>query len=115
MREEFVVHITDLAERDLEKAADYIAYELKNPDAAKNTVQGVRRQINALQIFPERNDLDDDPYLADLGLRMDFYRNYKIYYTVDHASKRVYVIRILHMLVDSRAWLYRTLGLLNLE
>ncbi len=54
------IEITDLAEQDLENAADYIAFHLKNPSAAVNTVKG---------------------------------------------------IRILHMLVDSRTWLYRTLGL----
>ena len=82
----------------MEFAADYIAFDLKNPSAAINTVQGIRKQINKLQNFPERNELDDDPVLADLGVRMDYYKNYKIY-------------KILHMLVDSRAWLYRTFGM----
>lgn len=53
--------------------------------------------------------MDDDPALASLGIRMDFYKNYKIYYVVE--NNVVIVIRILHMLVDSRAWLYRTFGL----
>lgn len=110
---EFQIQITDLAESDLEKAADYIAYNLKNPDAAVNTVRGIRRQMNALQNFPERNDLDDDPQLAKLGVRMDYYRNYKIYYVVDYDNQIVHIVRILHMLVDSRTWLYQTFGILS--
>lgn len=35
--------------------------------------------------------------------------NYKIYYVID--SDTIYIVRILHMLVDSKAWLYRTFGL----
>lgn len=103
------IEITDLAEQDLENAADYIAFHLKNPSAAANTVKGIRKQINTLQTFPERNELDDDPILSDFGVRMDYYKNYKIYYIVEKDT--IFVIRILHMLVDSRTWLYRTLGI----
>ena len=35
-------------------------------------------------------------------------KNYKIYYVID--SDTIYIIRILHMLVDSREWLYRAFG-----
>lgn len=46
--------------------------------------------------------------LAAFGVRMDYYRNYKIYYVADNEESIVYIIRILHMLVDSKAWLYKT-------
>ena len=102
------VEITGLAEQDLENASDYIAYDLKNPSAAANMVKGIRRQINSLSDFPERNELDEDEMLATLGIRKDYYKNYKIYYVID--SDTIYIIRILHMLVDSREWLYRAFG-----
>ena len=103
------IKITDWAERDLEAYGDYIAYQLKNPIAALGIVNGIREQINDLIMFPERNALDDDSVLAGLGVRVAYYKNYKIYYIVD--DDIIYIIRILHMRVDSRAWLYRTLGL----
>lgn len=31
---QYQIEITELAEQDLENAGDYIAYELKNPNAA---------------------------------------------------------------------------------
>ena len=71
--QKYKIEISDLAEQDLEFAADY------------------------------------DPVLAGLGVRMDYYKNYKIYYVVE--DKLVIIVRILHMLVDSRAWLYRTFGM----
>ncbi len=105
----YQIKITELAEQDLEYAGNYIAYELKNPSAAENTVKGIRTQINSLMNFPERNELDEDELLAGLGVRKDYYRNYKIYYVIE--GDTIYIIRILHMLVDSKAWLYQTLGL----
>lgn len=103
------IEMTELAEQDLENAGDYIAYHLKNPDAAERTVRGIRKQVNSLTNFPERNELDEDELLAEIGVRKDYYRNYKIYYVI--SEDVIYIIRILHMLVDSRVWLYRTFGL----
>ncbi|MBR2948544.1 MAG: type II toxin-antitoxin system RelE/ParE family toxin [Lachnospiraceae bacterium] len=105
----YKIEITSLAEQDLEDAADYIAFELKNPVAAVNMVKGIRKQINSLKTFPECNELDEDSILAEFGIRMDYYKNYKIYYVIERDV--IIVIRILHMLVNSRVWLYRTLGL----
>lgn len=98
-----------MAEKDLENAGDYIAYELKNPSAAENIVSGIHTKINSLVNFPERNELDEDELLAELGVRKDYYRNYKIYYVIE--GDTIYIVRILHMLVDSKAWLYRTFGI----
>lgn len=106
---QYRIEITDLTEEDLENAGDYIAFELGNPGAAENTVKGIRKQINSLINFPERNELDEDEILAELGVRKDYYKNYKIYYVI--SGDTIYIVRILHMLVDSRAWLYRTFGL----
>ncbi len=105
---QYKIEITDLAEEDLENAGDYIAFELGNPSAAENTVKGIREQINSLINYPERNELDEDGILAGIGVRKDYYKNYKIYYVISEDT--VYIVRILHMLVDSRAWLYRTFG-----
>lgn len=106
---QYQLKMTVLAEEDLENAGDYIAYELKNPSAAESTVSGIRKKINSLANFPERNGLDEDEVLAEAGIRNDYYRNYKIYYIISEDT--IYIVRILHMLVDSKAWLYRALGL----
>lgn len=106
---QYKIEITDLAEEDLENAGDYIAYELENLSAAEETVKGIRKQIHSLADFPERNELDEDEILAGLGVRKDYYKNYKIYYLISEDT--IYIVRILHMLVDSRTWLYRTFGL----
>ncbi|MCD8052831.1 MAG: type II toxin-antitoxin system RelE/ParE family toxin [Lachnospiraceae bacterium] len=104
----YTIKISEAAELDLENAGDYIAYELLNPQAAENIVRGIREQVNKLQSFPTGHELDDDPILAELGVRRTYYKEYKIFYIVDQERHVVNVVRILHMLVDSRVWLYRT-------
>ena len=91
----YQIRITELAEEDIENAGE-------------RTVRGIRAKINSLADFPERNELDEDKLLAGLGVRKDYYRNYKIYYVIEKDT--IYIVRILHMLVDSKAWLYRTFG-----
>ena len=97
--------MTDLAEEDLENIGDYIAFELKAPLAAVDTINGIREKADSLRQYPERHEPDSDEELAKLGIRRIFYRNYKIYYIVQQDT--VKVIRILHMLTDSRSRLYR--------
>jgi plasmid stabilization system protein ParE len=103
--------MSDLAEKDLENAGDYIAFVLSNPTAAENTVKGIREQVNRLQYFPESHELDDDNILAELGVHKIYYKEYKIFYIIDYDCNIVHIVRILHMLVDSRTWLYATFGI----
>lgn len=100
-----------LAETDLESAGDYIAFVLLNPLAAENTVKGIRREVNKLQVFPESHELVDDAVLAEMGIRKMYFKEYIIFYWIDYIKGVVYVIRILHMLIDSRTWLYKTLNI----
>ena len=78
-------------------------------------VKGIREQINKLEVLPASYELDDDPILVEVGIRIHktYYKEYKIFYTIEDIAKEVFIVRILHMLVDSRAWLYRTFGIPN--
>ena len=107
----YAIKMSDLAEADLESAGDYIAFVLLNPLAAENTVKGIRREVNKLQVFPESHELVDDAVLAEMGIRKMYFKEYIIFYWIDYIKGVVYVIRILHMLIDSRTWLYKTLNI----
>lgn len=105
--QQYQIKITELAEKDLENIGDYIAEQLLNPEAATYMVQGIQRQIHKLHYFPERNELDNDLLLKKLEIRKTYYKKYKIYYVVDNKTMTVYIVRILHMLEDSKAQLYK--------
>lgn len=100
--QQYKIEITYLAEQDMESLTDYIAFELKNPSAALLMVYGIRETIDSLRHYPERHELDRDEELTIRGIRRIYYKNYKIYYAVD--GEVVKILRILHMLTDSKLW-----------
>ena len=103
------IKITDLAERDLKSIGDYIAFDLRSPETALNITQGLLSEIYKLRYYPKRCKLDETPKLAAWGIRKQYYKNYKIFYRVDDTREIVLVLRILHILSDNKAALYRML------
>ena len=96
-----------LAEKDIANQTSYIAFELKTPETAISMVRGFRKTINGLSIFPQRHELDEDEELAKYGIRKRYYKNYKIYFLMDEPERVVYILRVFHMLADSRAEILR--------
>ncbi len=99
---EYKVVILPLAEEDIVDQTDYIAFELKSPETAINMARGFQKVINGLSRFPKSHELDEDEELASYGIRKTYYKNYKIYFQIDEKRKIVYILRVFHMLVDSR-------------
>ena len=95
--QQYKIRISELAEQYLENAGDYIAFKLLNPIAAENMVKGIREQINKLEVFPASYELDDDSILAELGIHKTYYKEYKIFYTIDDNVKKIFIVRILHI------------------
>ena len=52
--------LTKLVKNDLTDIGNYITYELKNPIAALNILQGISKEIKSLEKFPKRNGLEQD-------------------------------------------------------
>lgn len=101
--------ILPLAEDDIINQTDYIAFTLKSPQTALSISVGLRKSIDKLLYNPFRHELDEDEELAFLGIRKQYYKNYKIYYLADEINQKVYILRVLHMLVDSKSVLLRML------
>lgn len=102
----YKIKLTPLATQDIEQLGDYIAFQLENPTAALNTMQGIRQTISSLQIMPQRHQLYEDQALSEYGLRVIYFKNYRIFYLIHEDEVRI--IRILHMLTNSADWLYQT-------
>lgn len=71
----YQVHITSTAEHDIMRAADYIEFTLKNPDAADNLLDAATEQISSLADLPQKFRLVDDPVLASWGIRFVIINN----------------------------------------
>ena len=104
---EYKVITLPLAEEDIADQTDYIAFELKSPETAVNMVRGFRKIINSLSLFPQSHELDEDEELAGYGIRKTYYKNYKIYFMIDEREQTVYILRVFHMLVDSKEKILR--------
>lgn len=96
------INILPLAEEDIVNQTDYIAFELKAPETAIKIARGLRKTINNLSIFPHRHEIDEDEELAGYEIRKIYYKNYKIYFVIEESKKIVYILRVFHMLVDSK-------------
>lgn len=90
------IHITDTAERDIMRAADYIEFALKNPSAADHLLDAVTGRINSLADMPEKFRLVDDPVLASWGIRFIVVNQYLAFYMIDKEKQRVIVVRFLY-------------------
>ncbi len=91
----FNIHITSVAERDINRAADHIDHVLKNPKAADDLLDHAEKQINSLCEFPEKFKLVDDPILASWGIRFIVIDNYLAFYIVNAENNLVTVVRFL--------------------
>ena len=89
------IHITSAAERDLNRAADYIEFVLKNPKAADDLLDEAEKQINSLSDYPEKFRLVDDPVLSSWGIRFVMVNGYLAFYTVSKENNLVIVVRFL--------------------
>ena len=99
---EYKVITLPLAEEDIADQTDYIAFELKSPETVINMVRGFKKVINSLSLFSQSHELDEDEELASYGIRKTYYKNYKIYFLIDEREQTVYILRVFHMLVDSK-------------
>lgn len=96
------VQILPLAEEDIVNNTDYIAFEKNAPDTALELAIGFRNCIAKLEFMPEQHEVDEDEELAALGIRKCYYKSYKIFFYINNESNTVFVLRVLHMLVNAK-------------
>lgn len=107
----YQIIILPMAEEDIVRHTDYIAYDKKSPETALNLSRGIRKAISKLDHNPDRHELDEDEELAEYGIRKLYYKNYKIYYLVSELERIVYILGVLHMRVDSRPIIFSRVNL----
>lgn len=88
------LHITNVAQRDISQAADYIEFVLKNPKAADDLLEETDQKINALLPFPAEYPVVEDRLLSSWGIRFIQIKNYLAFYVVK--ENQVTIIRFLY-------------------
>ena len=101
------VIILPLAEEDIINNTDYIAFEKQAPETALQLAMGMRNTIAKLEFMPEKHEIDEDEELAAIGIHKCYYKNYKIFFYINKEKQVVYVLRVLHMLVNAKPLLLK--------
>ena len=88
--------ITAQAQEHLAAIRDYIANELLAPDAAKNMLLLLGKEMSSLARMPLRVKLvDEEPWRSE-GVRMKAVKNYLIYFWVNEAEQTVQVFAVIY-------------------
>ena len=91
----FEVHLSAVAQGDLDGIFDYIAITLASPKAAIDWMDKVLESLNCLAEFPEMYaQCQDEPWLLR-NVRFMPVDNYKFFYYIDYNTKKIVVLRIL--------------------
>ena len=96
----YTLHITLTAERDLNHAADYIEFSLKNPQAAEHLLDKAEEQISSLSQFPQKHPFVEDKILTSWGVRFIQVNNYLAFYIISEKTQQVTIIRFLYAKSD---------------
>lgn len=97
------LHYSPLSLRDLDEIFDYIANELRNPSAAKTTIEDILDGAEELEEFPFIGSIVDDlPFAAD-EYRFLGVRNYLVFYRV--SASDVFADRVLYAKREYRSLL----------
>ena len=89
----YQVYITSTSEHDIMRAADYIEFTLKNPDATDNLLDAATERIDSLADLPQKFHPADGPILASWGIRFVKINNYLVFYTIDEEKQTVIIVR----------------------
>ena len=90
------VRITAQAQEHLAAIRDYIANELLAPDAAKNMLLLLGKEMSSLARMPLRVKLvDEEPWRSE-GVRMKAVKYYLIFFWVNEAEQTVQVFAVIY-------------------
>lgn len=100
------VHITGQAERDLDRALDYIEFSLKNPKASDGLLDMVENTLSVLAHMPERYAVVDDALLSAWRIRFVQIKKYLAFFVTDQETQTVHIVRFLYGKSDWRSILH---------
>lgn len=92
----YEIIITPDAIADLVELRDYIADVLLAPDTARSYIQAIREEISTLSEMPGRIKLVDDEPWRSRGVRKIMAKNFYVYYRMDKAAMRVYIMNVIY-------------------
>ena len=101
----YTVRITRQAREHLRGIKKHIAEELLAPDAAKNTIAAIKKEIKSLDKMPERINLTEEEPWRSEGIHRMRVKNYYVYCWIDEDNSKVQVTSVIYVARDQAAQL----------
>lgn len=92
----YTVRITRQAREQLVEIKKYIEEVLLAPEAATNTMETLREEIQSLEDMPGRVKLTDEEPWRSEGIHRMRVRNYYVYFWIDEINSKVQVTAIIY-------------------
>ena len=92
----YQVRIVKTARTDMREIHRYIAIDLQNPIAAIKRIDLIDANIQSLKAMPARFPLVQDAYLASKGCRMIVCESHLVFFIIEEATKKVFVMRVIY-------------------
>lgn len=89
------INYSPRALKDLDEIWDYISFQLCNPSAAQNTVEGIMDKVDEIAPFPESGAKLEFENGLDSGYRYVMFKNYLTFYRL-RSDDVVYVDRVIY-------------------
>lgn len=96
MNDGYSIVYSSEARKDLRDIYVYIASVLRVPKTAERLTEHIRQEIQSLDFMPSRYPLVEWEPWRSMGMYKVPIENFVIYYTVNHDSRAVCVIRIFY-------------------
>lgn len=94
--EHYEIIMTPDSINDLIELRNYIANVLLASETALNLIRHIRSEIAKLSELPGRiKPIDDEPWKSR-GVRRLLCKNFFVYYRIDEAKKRVYILNVIY-------------------
>jgi len=92
----FSVRYSLHAKEDIKNIYEYITFVLLEPQAAKNIINKIMREISTLNTMPERYPIYQIESAHGLSIRFVTVKKYIIFFTVNKQNETVTVVRIVY-------------------
>lgn len=92
----YEVEISELAEADLRKIYEYIAFTLLAPENARGQLNRLEESILSLENYPMRHRVYEKGIWNSRGLRVLPVDNYVVFYIPNEETAVVTIIRVLY-------------------
>lgn len=100
MANKYSLYIYPQAAKDIESIFDYIAYELKNADAAAKQIDDFEKLFDTVCFAPLSCPLINNEFVKDPSLRKLIVNNYIAFYRLDGEHERIEIVRVLYGMMD---------------